>query len=193
MAPFDITAGIKAVCADMTQRLPELAHVDVRRVGFVYSRARSRSQYGIYATLTPLRFAGGASVSERRGRRFQIQRVVDATGLELLYVLSVYLPRFMELPLSEKLITLLHELWHINPDFNGDIRRHEGRCYAHSTSTKKFDEAMGVLAERWLAHDPPETLFSFLRYDWRELWREHGQVVGTRMKRPRMFPVPGST
>ena len=39
----------------------------------------------------------------------------------MLYLLSFYLPRFLKLPWREKLATVIHELWHVNPQFNGDL------------------------------------------------------------------------
>ena len=46
---------------------------------------------------------------------------------------------------------MLHELWHISPDFDGDIRRHAGRYHAHTHSQAEYDDEMGLLADRWLA------------------------------------------
>ena len=42
--------------------------------------------------------------------------------------MSFYLPRFCDQSLDEKLSTVMHELWHISPAFDGDIRRLPGRC-----------------------------------------------------------------
>jgi hypothetical protein len=107
----------------------------------------------------------------------------------MLYILSFYLPRFQDLVLREKLITVLHELWHISPDFSGDIRRHEGRYHAHTHSQAEYDEEMGRLADRWLAHSPPEVLWSFLRHDFGELSKLHGRIVGLKVRRPRLLPL----
>ena len=86
--------------------------------------------------LTPLRFEGGRLTSVRRTGRWTIERLYDEAGREMLYLLSFYLPRFLEHPLREKLATVVHELWHIGPGFDGDLRRHPGRCYAHSHSQR---------------------------------------------------------
>src|SRR4051812_15661969 len=121
---FDFTGAIRAICVDMTQRLPPLAHVDVGRVAIGVCQTRNGSTHGVFATLTPLRFAGGQLLqSTRRGSR-RIQPLVDGAGQEFLYLLNFYLPRFMNLPLEEKLSTIVHELWHIGPKFDGDLRRH---------------------------------------------------------------------
>jgi hypothetical protein len=119
--------------------------------------------------------------------------VVDSQGVELLYILTFYLPRFMDLDLREKLVTVLHELWHINPAFDGDIRRHPGRCFAHTGSQEKYDEAMGELADRWFEMGPPEHTFEFLRHDFDGLAARHLSITGTRYKRPRLLLVQPST
>ena len=57
-------------------------------------------------------------------------------GVEMMYILKFYLPRFQNESFEEKLTTIFHELWHISGDFNGDIRRHAGRCYVHTSSER---------------------------------------------------------
>lgn len=188
-SPFDFTAGMRTLCHDMAGRLPELAHVEMDRVAVCFCQARKRVPHGMFASLTPLRFAGGAETTIRRGRRFAIQRLRSADGQEMLYVLSFYLPRFMDLDFREKLITIVHELWHISPKFDGDIRRHEGRCFAHTGSQKQYDAAMDVMAQRWLAAGPPEQLWGFLTGSFEDLLARHGRIVGIKIRRPRLIPV----
>ena len=115
------------MCADIAARLPELSHVDMARLAVSFSQTRKATRFGLYATLTPLRFAGGEIHTVRRGRKWAIQRVFDASGREMLYILSFYLPRFLDLPLRQKLATATHELWHVGPRCDGDLRRFAGR------------------------------------------------------------------
>ena len=189
LAPLDFTARIRLVCDDMIARLPELSHVDMSRVAVAFSQARQPDMYGIYASLTPLRFRDGAEVGRRRGRNYRIQNLRDPSGREMLYILRFCLPRFLNLDLREKLITVLHELWHISPQFNGDIRRHAGRYHAHTHSQAEYDAQMGLLADRWLAFQPPDEVWEFLRHDFRHLHSRHGRIVGVKIPRPRMLPV----
>jgi hypothetical protein len=188
---FDFTGAMRAVAADMVARLPaEMSHIDLSRVCVSYCEARTRSHFGVQASLTPLRFEAGATIGTKRGRRYAIQQVRDAAGRPMLYILSFYLPRFMDLPFREKLITVLHELWHISPAFDGDIRRHPGRCYAHSHSQAEYDAEMGRLANRWLALDPPESLYAFLRERHDQMIAARRPVFGTRIRRPKLIPLP---
>jgi len=187
--PFDFTAHMRRLCQDMIGRLRELAHIDLDRVLVCFKQARKRVSHGLFASLTPMRFSGGSATTLRRGRRFTIQRLVDPAGREMLYVLGFYLPRFMDLDFREKLITIVHELWHISPAFDGDIRRHEGRCYAHTGSQKEYDAHADRLAQRWLSLNPPEQLWGFLTCGLEDLLARHGRIVGVKVPRPRLVPL----
>jgi predicted metallopeptidase len=189
LAPLDFTARMRLVCDDMVARLPEMAHVDMTRVAVAFTQARRPVLHGLYASLTPLRFKDGAETSRRRGRTYRIQGLRDKSGWEMLYILRFCLPRFLNLDLREKLITVLHELWHISPEFNGDIRRHAGRYHAHTHSQAEYDAQMGVLADRWLRLRPPDELWEFLRHDFDALYNRHGRIVGVRIPRPLLVPV----
>ncbi len=186
---FDFTAAMLRLCEDMTGRLPELRHIDLSRVAMSLCQTRKNTTHGIYASLTPLRFESGARTTKRRGRRYGVEPICDSQGREYLYILSFYLPRFMNPPLEEKLSTVVHELWHISPNFDGDLRRHEGRCYAHGPSQKKYDAKMDELAQQWLMRDPPSHLYEFLECDCTELIAQHGRICGTRWRNPQLVPL----
>jgi hypothetical protein len=187
-APFDFTAHMRRLCDDMVARLSDdLGHVDMNRVAVSFRQTRTASLFGHYATLTPLRFAGGASEVVRRGRTWRAPRVLGPAGSELLYILNFYLPRFLDLDFPQKLLTTLHELWHIGPKFDGDLRRFAGRCYAHSGSRKHFDRISEGLVQRWLAAGPDESVCGFLRHDFAALHARHGRIIGTRVRTPRLI------
>lgn len=184
---FDFTDRMRIIVEDMVARLPELSHIDLGQVAFAFGQARKKTHYGIHASLTPMRFKNGSRTTVKRGEEYMCQQLFDANGREMLYILTFYLPRFMDVEFEEKLVTILHELWHISPEFNGDIRRHAGRCYAHTHSQKEYDAGMKVLSDQWLAMNPPDEIFSFLRLDFQQLQRNHGQVWGTKIPHPKMI------
>lgn len=184
---FDFTFHVGRLCGDLCERLPELAHVDMSRVAIRYCQARKAVPHGVQATLTPLRFAGGSLSTLRAGRRYSIERIFDPSGREMLYLLSFYLPRFLNLPFAEKLATVIHELWHISPSFDGDLRRFSGRCYAHGHREEHYHAAMGQLAAQWLALAPPQDLYCFLHDDFRQLRERFGAVYGTRIATPKLI------
>lgn len=184
---FNFTQHMRALCGDLTTRLPDLSHIDMSRVAIRFCQARVRSRHGIYASLTPLRFAGGELLTRRRGRQWTVERLFDDAGREMLYLLSFYLPRFMERPLEEKLSTVVHELWHIGPAFDGDLRRHPGRCYAHTHSQREYDAKMDELTHKWLDLEPPAEVYAFLRFDFRGLEARYGRVYGQKIRTPRLL------
>jgi predicted metallopeptidase len=187
---LDFTAHVRRLANDLTTRLDELAHIDMARVAIRFCQARGRGLHGVQASLTPLRFADGSLETTLRGKRYAIERLYDASGREMLYLLSFYLPRFLDHSFDEKLATICHELWHIGPRFDGDLRRHEGRCYAHGPSERQYHTAMRQMAERWLALAPPRETYQFLQSSFRELVARHGRVFGTRITTPKLIPLP---
>ena len=186
---FDFTHHIQQVAVDMSRRLPQLAHLDMSRVAVAFNQTRKRVSHGLYASLTPLRFEDGRLETVRRGRRYTVQRLYAEDGREMLYLLRFYLPRFLDTDFQEKLVTILHELWHISPDFNGDLRRHAGRCYAHTHSQAEYDAHMADLARQWLERSPPAELYEFLHYSFREIIARHGGMYGTKIQQPKLLPL----
>ena len=185
---FDFTGHVERLVADISRRVTALSHVDTSRVAFSWSQTRKPVAHGIYASLTPLRFRGGALEERRDGQTWVTQRIVDRAGRDYLYLMTFYLPRFLNCPAAEKLETVVHEMWHIGPRFDGDLRRHAGRCYAHGPSQAAFDAQVTTLTREYLATAPPDELRDFLRYDHRSLCRRYGRVVGRQIPRPRLVP-----
>lgn len=186
---LDFNFHVARLCTDISSRLPDFAHIDMSRVAIRYCQVRKPVPHGLQATLTPLRFENGALFTQRRGRRWTIQRIYDRNGREMLYLLSFYLPRFLNHSFREKLSTVIHELWHISPNFDGDLRRFEGRCYAHGPSERHYHQSMREMADRWLSLKPPEDAYRFLKANFRQLQRRHGGVFGARISTPRLIPA----
>lgn len=187
---FDFTLHMRRLCADFVARLPELAHIDIDRIAICFNQTRKRVSHGVWASLTPLRFAGGTLTTKRGQREWTIQRLYMPDGREMLYILRFYLPRFFDQSFEEKLATVVHELWHVSPTFNGDLRRHEGRCFAHGSSQRKYDEAMHAMVRRWQATGPDPNTFAFLRGSIEDLVHQHGGLHGMRVARPRLIATP---
>jgi hypothetical protein len=85
--------------------------------------------------------------------------------------------------------TITHELFHVGPNFDGDLRRFGGRCYIHSRSHDDFDRRAELLARKYLALRPPLELYEFLRHDFRSLTRRYGGVVGLQVPIPKLIPT----
>jgi len=186
---FDFNFHMRRLCSDMARRLPRLRHIDPDRVAIGFCQTRKPVNHGTYATLTPMRFAGGRLQTLRRGRRWTVERLCDPSGREMLYILSLYLPRFLNLPFREKLTTVVHELWHIGPRFDGDLRRYGGRCFAHTGSQRNYEAFVECLADDWLSLGPPPAVYDFLHCNFQDLVCRHGRVYGTRIRSPKLIPV----
>jgi predicted metallopeptidase len=186
---FDFTHHIRRLCEDMVWRTEPLQHINMERIAISFSQTRTATKTGIYASLTPLRFPGGSAHTVRRGCKWAIQKVIDTNGYSMLYLLNFYLPRFLDLNFREKLETVVHELWHVSPRFDGDLRRLGEVKYAHGASQKKYDAHVRTLVNEWLSLNPPERLYAFLYDNFHELSEKHGRVIGTKIRAPKMVRV----
>jgi hypothetical protein len=189
-APFHYTDAMWGVARDIVAALEELRHVDLERVLLSLAQARGRTSHGTYAACFPLRFQGGARETVIRGRRYRMP-LVRYQGREMLYILYFMLPRFhQEQTYHDKLATVIHELYHISPRFDGDIRRFPGRYFAHGGSRDHYHAAMRKLADRYLAESPRASEHEFLHAPFQELLRSPGGVVGMRVARPAPVLLP---
>jgi hypothetical protein len=187
--PFDFCGYVRRLCANIAVRCEPLRHIDVSRILFAVTQARNGHAHGLQARVTPLRFREGRLTRQRRGVTYQVQRfLVDRQ--EILYLVTFCLPRFLDLDFDEKFITLFHELFHIGPAFDGDLRRHNGRYSVHSRSQQRYDEHMAHLAREYLSGGPDADLYGFLRLDFAQLHRRHGAIEGIVVPRPKIIPLP---
>jgi predicted metallopeptidase len=183
--PFDFTAAMRALCEDVVYRSAPFAHVDLSRVLFTITRSRNGHRHGLQARVTPLRFRGGELVTIYRGVPYQVQRLT-VHGRDMLYLVTFCLPRFLNRDFEDKLVTVFHELYHISPTFDGDLRRHEGRYCTHTASQKRLDAHMGRLVRAYLNDGADADRHAFLRLSFAELCRRHGAVAGLHVPRPKL-------
>jgi hypothetical protein len=188
---FDFCAHVQRLCADISNRCETLRHLDVSRMLFAVTQARNGHAHGLQARVTPLRFRDGRLIRQRRGVTYQVQRYVVGER-EILYLVTFCLPRFLDLDFDEKFVTLFHELYHVSPAFDGDLRRHDGRYSIHSHSQRRYDEHMARLAREYLASGADPSVYQFLRLNFAQLQRRHGGVVGIMVPRPKIIPMPAS-
>jgi hypothetical protein len=123
---------------------------------------------------------------------------VTVAGNPIDYMISFALPRYCDQKLSRsrkqvhyvgqpdwiaKLDTIIHELYHIDPQGPG-IRRMEradgtyaANCHGHS-----FFENVVEMVNEYLATKPDPSVYEFLSYDLAGLTDRFGGVVGTAFK-----------
>lgn len=192
MTTLNLTGELERLICDITARTPELHHIVPEKLLVCVSTGRA-SRGGSLAKIHPLRFAGGErSVKARRGRRSVLCTMPSIThrGEEMLYVIYFLIPRFLELSFREKMITIFHELYHISPACDGDIRRFPGRNYAHGSSTKSYNLLMGQLVDRYLETIPDRFALNFLEGNLAALRSRHSAIVARRLQAPRISITP---
>jgi hypothetical protein len=125
--------------------------------------------------------------------------VVRLDGREMKYLISFTLPRFCDQSLDgsrkerfyrrasdawiAKLDTVIHELYHIDPEQNG-IRRLEtsdGKYSAHCHTPQFFANVAEMVSE-YLDSHPDPSVYDFLRHDFDTLEAKCNGVVGTSFR-----------
>jgi hypothetical protein len=186
--PFEFTRHMRRLCRDIASRCASFHHIDMDRVLIGMTQARTGRATGLLAKVTPFRFRGGRQIRRRRGRLYQVQRYwLD--GVETLYLISFCLPRFLNQSFDEKMVTVFHELYHIAPEFNGDLRRHGGRYCIHTRSKKGYDRDMAGLAREYFLSGADPALHAFLRLDFNQLRERYGQILGAVVPAPKLVPL----
>jgi hypothetical protein len=125
MPTLNLTLELERLIAEITRKIDDFSHIDPKRVMACFTSTRGGGIHGTYAKIHPLRFHGGTRTATiHRGRKKYLCEMptIERGKEEMLYVVYFLLPRFLDLPLQQKLITIFHELYHISPAFDGDIR-----------------------------------------------------------------------
>lgn len=188
MTVFNVTRSLELLIEEIVRQTEEFAHIDPGRLLVCVASTRGGGVHGTYARIHPLRFPGGERTREvRRGRRSYQCEIppVTCSGRDILYLVCFLVPRFLDLSPREKLVTVFHELYHISPAFDGDIRRFPGRNYAHGSSRRKYNELVGVLVDRYLEREG-EAQSPLLTKSMAELRTLHGSMVGRKYPAPRV-------
>jgi hypothetical protein len=192
---------------DIVSRVPALSFIDMRDV-LVFARFGRSGYSGPVATCHCLNLADSdpGYYYWRDGRTGRITRrsewftyrspVVTIADHRVKYLISFALPRFCDQVLSgsrkerfygraagswiAKLDTVVHELYHIDPDHNG-IRRLERADGERSSTahTPRFFEQVASMVGEYLDSRPNAATYAFLRHDFDTLATVHGGVTGT--------------
>ena len=74
-------------------------------------------------------------------------------------------------PIAKNSPPSIHELYHVSPRCDGDLRRFPGRNYAHGHSRKVFQQQVELLLDSYLAAAPAPSLLSAIditEADWQQ-------------------------
>jgi len=209
---IDYTERIGRLMADIVARVPTLAFLDMSKV-LVFARAGRADAEGPYATchcvsLPPSepgyyywRDRTTGTLTRRSEWFITKSPVVNVRDTQVDYMVSFALPRFCDQPLSSsrkqahyagypewitKLDTIVHELYHIDPERPG-IRRMERADGTSSANChgQRFFEHVVEMVKQYLATSPSPDVYDFLQHDFGELTAKFGGVAGTAF---RSFP-----
>src|SRR5262249_11430021 len=72
--PFDFCGHMERLCSDIVRRCSSFGHIDVTRLLFAVTPARSARKHGLQARVTPMRFHGGTLLRRRNDTVYQVQR-----------------------------------------------------------------------------------------------------------------------
>lgn len=178
---INLTDTLSLLLHEMIRRTDEFRNFDVNRILLCCSTNKTANGGGIYGKLVPLRFENGSEVISHRGRYYTIPKL-HVNNLEILYLMYFYIPKFFNLPAREKVNVMFHELYHINPDFNGDIRRMGSVKKAHGHSRKSFEEKYIEFAEDFYRYVKETPYYAFLNMSANDHMKYFKKVQYRRMK-----------
>lgn len=187
---FDYTQAMRKLIVDITCKVPSLYHIKCDKIAIGLVSARVSSKHGLLSRVTALRNPDGQLDSSIDGQHYRYQRLI-VDDVEMLYVLELLIPRFLDLPPSEKLVTTIHELYHMSPSFDGSIRRFEGRNRKHTSSKAMYQNHILELVQEYFINNADMTCLDFLNHSFDDLCRDHGFVVGWKVPRIRQVHLPG--
>jgi len=212
---INYTERIALLMQDVVRRTPLLSFIDLDEV-LVFARFGRADAEGAYATCHCLtlpesepgyffwrdRITGELT---RRSEWFVTKSPVVRLGeTSIKYLISFVIPRFCDQTLERsrkgylypgapgwlaKLDTIVHELYHIDPDETG-IRRFSRADGSDSMRSHGplFYEEVAEMVKAYLATCPDPSLYEFLQHDFAALNERHGGVLATTFRNFPSFP-----
>jgi hypothetical protein len=215
---LNYTTLLTLLMQDIAARVPALSFIDMADV-LVFARFGPASTAGSLASCHWLTHAPSSAGYyfwrdrdtgdiTRRTEPFVIKApVVTVDERQIKYLVSFTLPRFCDQSLARarkarfyrraedlwiaKLDTVVHELYHIAPDYRGIRRtvRPDGRAYANYHGDGFLSDVASMVAA-YLDSGPDPLTYGFLQFGFAELEQQFGAIVGTTFKRSPSFPRP---
>ena len=182
--PFNITDAFTLIIKEMITSTEEFKLFDINKILLCCGTNKSTSKGGIYGKLVPLKFENGNDIIKHKGHYYTIPKL-RINNIEIIYIIYLYIPKFMDLPAKKKIDVMFHELYHINPAFNGDIRRMGKFKKAHGHSRKSFDEKYQDYAKAFYEQIKETPFLDFLELNTDALIKKFNKISYRRMKVPK--------
>lgn len=213
---INYTERIVLLMEDIIRRTPRLSFIDIKEV-LVFGRFGRSDAEGAYATCHCLTlpesepgyyFWRDRDTGEltRRSEWFVTKSPEVRIGTtKIKYLISFVLPRFCDQTLERsrkaalysrdaaswfaKLDTIVHELYHIDPDAAGirKLVRADGTDSPRSHGPEFYEEVAEMVVS-YLAAGPDPQLYGFLEHDFNGLQARYAGVVATTFRNYPSFP-----
>jgi hypothetical protein len=213
---INYTERIALLMDDVCRRTPRLSFIDLKEV-LIFGRFGRAHTEGAFATCHCLTLPESepgyyfwrdrdTGQLTRRSEWFVTKSPeVRIGGTKIKYLISFVLPRFCDQSLERsrkaelypaetpswlaKLDTVVHELYHIDPEAAGirKLIRADGTDSPHSHGPEFYKE-VAEMVQAYLATAPDPALYEFLKHDFNTLNGEFGGVVGTTFRNFPSFP-----
>ncbi len=209
---INYTDRLTALMCDIVGRVQSLSFIDPESF-LVFARFGRTGADGAYATCHCLclptsdpgyyfwRDSSSGQITRRSEWFVSKSPEVVIRQPRLDYLISFALPRFADQRLEHsrkrlhypgaepwvaKLDTVIHELYHIDPNRTGirQMLRDDGR-ETHRCHSPEFFSHVAELVREYLATNPDPAVYEFLKDDFDGLSERHGRIVGTAF---RTFP-----
>ena len=149
---INLTDILTLIIHDMIKSTDEFKSFDLNKILICCASNRKDFKGATYGKLLPLRFKDGSEIIKHNGKFYTIPKV-KLNNTEILYIIYFYIPKFFNLSAKDKVNVMFHELYHINPEFNGDIRRMGKFKSAHGHSRKSFEEKYIEYADKFFENN----------------------------------------
>lgn len=212
---INYTERLTLLMQDIVSRVPKLSFIDIADV-LVFARLGRSDAEGAFATCHCLTLPASepgyyfwrdrtTGKITRRSEWFVTKSPTVTIGKRRIkYMISFALPRFCDQSLDRsrkerfypgadpwvaKLDTVIHELYHVDPDLAGirRIEREDGTYSAHCHG-HLFFEQVADMVHTYLDSRPAPSICEFLRDDFSALANKQGGIVGTTFRTFPSFP-----
>jgi hypothetical protein len=212
---INYTERLTLLMQDVVSRVPTLSFIDIKDV-LVFARSGRSDAEGAFATCHCLSLPASEPgyyfwrdrTTHKLTRRSEwfVTRSPSLTlgGHDVKYMISFALPRFCDQSLDKsrkerfypgadpwiaKLDTVIHELYHIDPELAG-IRRieKEDGTYSANCHGHRFFEQVSQMVHTYLGANPDPAAYDFLKEDFASIESRYGGIVGTSFRTFPSFP-----
>ena len=212
---INYTERISLLVHDIVSRVPRLSYIDPAEL-LVFARYGRTGASGAFATCHCIslpttepgyyywRDRQSGQITRRSPWFVTKSPLMYMGGQRVTYLISFALPRFCDQTLRgsrkecyyrnapgwvAKLDTVIHELYHIDPQLAG-IRRveHDDGRPSSSSHGKTFLGTVAEMVQEYLSTQPDPHTYSFLQYSFHQLEARYGGVLGTTFRSFPSFP-----